>query len=358
MFGPQLAPGSYFSSGRAFEVGVRLAGGISLDGFSPYYYGRLIRGPWSGIGQPNTGLPRFFLCAIQSFALSLFGLAFVAVLAAWFTKRSWQDRPPHPLSIWFKEKLCTPVVMLDLLQRWMKRNLERNPIGWLEQRTWSGRLVIWGWFATMISVYSLVLTDPNYFMRNLTAVHVIMGWLLLLSMAVNASTSFRRERETRVLELLLVSPLSESQIILGRLRGLWGQFLPSMLLLLGGWLYLSSALRHNEDGNFVGFFAASYVAVPVIGLHYSLSNRNFLTALIATVLVGMIGPAILSSVVTFMVQIALGLDPSSRWGLATPLQQLIENLFHPVLVQLVIAAWFWWWMHRRLVGRRFVTEST
>jgi len=28
------------------------------------------------------------------------------------------------------------------------------PLGGLEQRTWSGRLVTWGWFAVIISLYS------------------------------------------------------------------------------------------------------------------------------------------------------------------------------------------------------------
>ena len=46
------------------------------------------------------------------------------------------------------------MLWLTFFRRWMRRKLERNPIGWLEQRTWSGRLVTWGWFAVLISIYS------------------------------------------------------------------------------------------------------------------------------------------------------------------------------------------------------------
>jgi hypothetical protein len=121
----------------------------------------------------------------------------------------------------------------------MKRKLETNPIGWLEQRTWSGRLLTWGWLAIIISLYSTILTDPSFFQRTSTPQNV-MGWMLVLSMAISTAGSFRRERESGVLELLLVSPIGERTIISGRLRGLWNQFLPAFGLLLIVWAYLSS----------------------------------------------------------------------------------------------------------------------
>ena len=71
------------------------------------------------------------------------------------------------------------------------------------------------------------------------SIQSFMGWLLAISMAASAAGSFRRERETGVLELLLVSPLTTRQIISGRLFGLWGQFLPSIVTLLGIWAYFA-----------------------------------------------------------------------------------------------------------------------
>jgi hypothetical protein len=96
--------------------------------------------------------------------------------------------------VWLRQTFCTPVLWVGFFHRWMRRKLEHNPIGWLEQRTWSGRLVTWGWFAVMISIYSMVLTDRN-FSRYANHLQEVMAWLLAGSMAMSAAASFRRERE-------------------------------------------------------------------------------------------------------------------------------------------------------------------
>ena len=174
----------------------------------------------------------------------------------------------------------------------MRRKLERNPIGWLEQRTWSGRLVTWGWFAVLISIYSMVLTDRHFF-DNSNRLHATMAWLLAGSMAMSAAGSFRRERETGVLELLLVSPLGENQIISGRLGGLWSQFAPAAGLLLAVWAYCSTFLPNGGDAGTYLFFLVTFLTVPVFGLYFSLRCRNFLTAFLATVGVGLVLPLVL-----------------------------------------------------------------
>jgi ABC-type transport system involved in cytochrome c biogenesis permease component len=174
----------------------------------------------------------------------------------------------------------------------MRRKLERNPIGWLEQRTWSGRLVTWGWFAVLISIYSLVLTDRHFFDGS-GGLHAMLAWLLAGSMAMSAAGSFRRERETGVLELLLVSPLGENQIIAGRLGGLWSQFAPAVGLLLVVWAYCSTFLPNGGDAGTYLFFLVTFVTVPVFGLYFSLSCRNFLMAFLATVGAGLVLPLVL-----------------------------------------------------------------
>ena len=342
MFSLGLGQGASF----AFQHGFQLAIGINPEFFTyGYYYrsGMMFNAPAS--------LTKLFqavsLAAGYTFLASVVGLVLMILFAALLTAQSWQERPPHPLQIWFRQRLCTPVIMLDVLKRWMKRKLERNPIGWLEQRTWSGRLVIWGWFAVMISIYSQMLTNSNFLTRSFGSIHTGMGWMLLASMAVNASTSFRRERENRVLELLLVSPLSEGSIILGRLRGLWGQLLPSMGLLLCGWFYLSVVL--DQFGRNVGAMmniAASFVALPVIGLYFSLVCRNFLVALAWTVLIGMVLPSVA----------ALPLR-----ALFSPIRGVVSPDFSTaslILLKLGIAAFLWSQLHRCLVQRRFAMEST
>ncbi|HZQ47587.1 MAG TPA: ABC transporter permease subunit, partial [Verrucomicrobiae bacterium] len=188
-----------------------------------------VGGSWGRMFGSLSGARQWSLLLAQgrlTLCSALVLLAAVSV-AAWNLRRSWQELPPSTRQLWIEQKFCTPVLWVPFFRRWMRRKLERNPIGWLEQRTWSGRLVTWGWFAVMISLYSAALNGANV-TRLLSDLQKFMAWLLIGVMAVSAAGSFQRERETGVMELLLVSPLSVGQIIGGRLRGLWSQFFPAL----------------------------------------------------------------------------------------------------------------------------------
>ena len=210
-------------------------------------------------------------------------------IAARTIRQRWQELPPPRWQMRLQEALCTPVFCVGFLQRWMRRSLERNPIGWLGQRNWTGRLVTWGWLAVVVSIYTLAFTD-TVTSRYFTDLQHLMAWLLLVSLAATAAGSFRRERENGVLELLLVSPLSERQILGGRLRGLWGQFFPALALLLGVWLYLEILVEHRSDSIGLGFYAISFLTLPVIGLYYSLRQENFMSAFLLTAGLGLLLP--------------------------------------------------------------------
>ena len=108
--------------------------------------------------------------------------------------------------------------------------------------------------------------------------------MLLISIAYVAAGSFRRERETGALELILVTPLSERQIVNGRLRGLWSQFLPTFVLWAAVVIYLSTAYTRWNPSELIEFTAA-YFIVPVIGLYFSLRSRYVLLAWLATIAV-------------------------------------------------------------------------
>ncbi len=219
------------------------------------------------------------------------------LLALWAagarTRRAWGGQPPSCWQVWLERTLCTPVLCRSFFRRWMRRKLEHNPIGWLEQRTWSGRLVTWGWVAVLVSVDSAILTD-RFFARVANPMQEAMAWLLTASMAASAAGSFRRERETGMLELLLVSPLGENRIILGRLGGLWSQFLPAASLALAVWAYISTFLPSIGDVRALLFFLAAFLTVPVFGLYFSLRCRHFSMAFFSTVVVGLVLPLVLT----------------------------------------------------------------
>jgi ABC-type transport system involved in multi-copper enzyme maturation permease subunit len=292
-------------------------------------------------------LPQIVAAVGFASAVSVAVLVFAVVFAANCLRRLWRDQPASARVEKMERVFFRPVVGKKFLQRWMQRKLEHNPIGWLEQRQWSGRLVTWSWFAIIISIYSLALTDNNFF-RNSEAIQNVLGWLLAMSMAVTAAGSFRRERETGVLELLLVSPLSARQIINGRLRGLWGQFLPSILTLLSIWLYFMTLLRgaYFSGGDWgygdIWSFAVMFGVTPVIGLYFSVRCRYYLVALVLTIGFAMVLPILLSS---------LGQAMSSRAGFDWGHGPQAAWFF-----QIIIAAYLHTALHRKLERRQFPLE--
>lgn len=143
----------------------------------------------------------------------------------------------------------------------------------------------------------MVLGDRN-FMRNSGDMQSLLAWLLVATIAATSAASFRRERENGVLELLLVSPLKASEIVQGRLRGLWGQFLPSCATMLGIWVYMISIFGRSYGmggGSLlkVWFFAVTFMAIPVVGLYFSLLCRHFISAFLLTLSVAAIVPVLL-----------------------------------------------------------------
>jgi hypothetical protein len=174
----------------------------------------------------------------------------------------------------------------------------------------------------------------------------------VLSVALGSSGSFRRERETGVLELLLVSPLREWQIIGGRVCGLWVQFMPATLLLVSVWLYCASFLApHEHEWSSVLFYGTTLLTMPVLGLYHSLVCNNFLSAFLRTLLLGVAVPVFLARLDDFL-NLVLWLAgqpslpfqvPGSKSLLATP-------------IQLALAGFCAWRLQRNLKRRKFALE--
>src|SRR5205807_10025457 len=127
----------------------------------------------------------------------------------------------------------------------------------------------------------------------------VVAWWRAGRIAMSGAGSVRRERVSGVLELLLVSPRGEAEILWGRLRGLWGQFIPSIGLLLAMWAYFSTFWRDINEGGAIEFFITTFVTLPVIGLYFSLRCRNFMTAFLATLAVGLLAPMVIGAVCGF-----------------------------------------------------------
>jgi ABC-type Na+ efflux pump permease subunit len=211
---------------------------------------------------------------------------------------------------------------------------------------------MFGWLAIVIGVFSGLIPQVQFWRFNMRRydidlIDVLLAHPLLLSMAAAAAGSFRRERESGVLELLLVSPLDASTIVFGRIRGLFAQFLPSVVLILVGWIFLVTLWPDSATDQLwpVVRFAALSLAIPCLGLYASLRTRNFISAFLLAVVLGW-GVPWLTSVVWGLV--CFGLDLGIRRGMVPMSISLL-----PAMAALVLGGTAVQLMIRRLEQRRF-----
>ena len=306
---------------------------------------------WSAASGPLTAVSAASLLTVAAkvSGVSVLALLFAITIAGAETRRVWQEEPPSKRQVWFRQTFCSPIIWDKFYHRWLRWMLERNPIGWLEHRIWTGRLVSWGWLAVVVALYSAVFSDQN-FIRGYSGLQHSIAWLIAGSMAITAAGSFRRERESGVMELLLVSPIGEERLVWGRLKGLWSQFLPAIVLLFGVWFYFSSLLPDSSGGGTFWLIASTFLTVPVIGLYYSLSCRSYITAFLATLAMGILLPMMLASFLAHLF-----------WLFGNP-----RFYFDPgpgftmwaILIQMSLAVWSRRQLLRRLKCRSFPLERS
>ncbi|HKX62599.1 MAG TPA: hypothetical protein VJS65_12155 [Verrucomicrobiae bacterium] len=224
---------------------------------------------------------------------SLAGLAVVWQIGAWHLQKAWQELPPSPAVARMEKQFCQPRFATGLFRSLMKRQLNRNPVGWLERRSWTSRVAAWGWlgvFALGYTAFYLNFSDRH----QVNELNSLMSNALMVAMALVSSASFRRERETGVMELLLTTSLTPEQIVRGRLFGLWVQFLPSVvtLVFMAGFsgLILNWTSPFSSLVQQAWYGGVFYVCVPVCGLWLSLALRHYILSVLLTVGLSLVLP--------------------------------------------------------------------
>ena len=242
----------------------------------------------------------------QAAALLLLACVAVALLIAWIAARSvrgaWVEQPPSAAVEAARRRLLAPRFLPNLLRRRLSRCLERNPIGWLHQRSPQARMAKWGWFAAVALVESATLSDSGWRggFQDLLNPHHLTGMALLAGMAFSAAGSFRHERENGAIELLLICPFSTRRLVWGRLRGIWAQFLPSLALLMAIQLVVSWATAIRVDHEWGVFYAGCFLTVPVVGLWFSMQRWHLLAAALLTCLVSLVLPLLTATLATLL----------------------------------------------------------
>ena len=294
---------------------------------------------------------------------SLVALWACICLAARNIEKRWQEEPPSAARQKLQVTLCRPRVATGLYRRWLERMLNRNPMGWLDQRTWQARIIMWTWLAALVSVYCWILTNGTSYIRGFDSWQRALSLLLLMTIAAASAGSFHRERESGVLELLLVSPLSIRSILWGRLLGLWGQFMPAVLLLVIVWVYMTFAVGdiflHHRPIYFEFYRCATlvlgFLCIPMVGLFYSLRMKHFLSAFIWTLLTGLVIP-----ITSAMAGLSLSKDlrlPNRYGNVGDESTYTLITTIYPALILVGISGAMILGLASHLRNRRFVVNQ-
>jgi ABC-type transport system involved in cytochrome c biogenesis permease component len=252
-------------------------------------------------------------------------------VASWRVARSWQDAPRSLRAEQVRQHWLGQRFWRSTLRRRLRSSLDRNPVGWLQLRSPQARLAKWGWCLLVL----VVETALSCSLDDLTEFQHWLGLLLMAGLAFSAAGSFRAERESGAIELLLVSPLRIRAVILGRARGLWMQFLPGLVLFAAANAYVSSWSEHYRTTDWPAalFLLAVFASLPFIGLYFSMQRLNPLVAWLWTCGLGILLP----------------------WGMQAvpPFFDLYPDRTVVLLLPLVLGGMAWGLLHRSLRARSF-----
>jgi hypothetical protein len=281
-------------------------------------------------------------CALTISALVLlFGMAY----AARRMRLVWREPPPSALALKMRKTFCTPIIRKRAFHNSMKRLLERNPIGWVQRSSWSGRIGGLTWCLAFVFLETFFL-GSDFTLRNLHFGQFLLLHILFMGMAFSAAGSFQHERDSGLMELILITPLSVHQIIKGRVQALLMQYLPAAVVvtLVACFLFerrglfgeLTFYFGNEQDprvwNTACRFVAGSYFLVPIIGLYYSQMRIHFIAAWLMTIVFGFMIPLITAAV----------LMRASPFG----------NEFM-ALTQLTLGCLFWSLLYQNLSHRSF-----
>jgi hypothetical protein len=140
-------------------------------------------GRWNGIWAMGPSVQsQWFLCMFGCLAGGFALLLLSVGLAARKVALSWREEPAPRKLVKIRKAFTTPIVAVRTLRSHLRRSLDRNPIGWLQHYSWSGRITKWSWFAVIIMVESFLIADFWDFDEMQPGHAVILFQLTVLAM--------------------------------------------------------------------------------------------------------------------------------------------------------------------------------
>jgi ABC-type Na+ efflux pump permease subunit len=270
------------------------------------FFGPRTWGLWSSLATVSTLLAKIWkwLCWCSP-AVALMILFLINSFAAARIKRSWQDKPPSRL----RESLFNPArrsvssragnrgalkfevpslvapLFRRRFRRQMRRYLDRNPIAWLQQYSWKARLSKWCLCLVFLAIACMGASgsDETRYMMMAALLFTLAGFYTFVGVG-----GFLEEKRSGALELLLVTPITASKLILGRTWGLWKQFLPAGLVLAG--LYGETEWqKYSIVGDWtpiipsvVAIVLGDFLTLPIFATYFALRVKNLIAAAVLT----------------------------------------------------------------------------
>jgi ABC-type transport system involved in cytochrome c biogenesis permease component len=279
--------------------------------------------------------PFAFLELRGGFDIAVFG--FVLFQTVHRLEKTWRDestgaQQPQWVKIFSESRFWREFFHWDT-----SRTLDRNPIAWLQEYSWTARLTKWAWFLGFCFVGLVLLCGGDLLGGQRAA-----AALLASGIAFSASGSFRRERQDGLLELLLVTPLSTWRVLGGRVWGIFCHYFPAVIVLAVCWTgshYLDPKLYKNlHDLPFANVLA--FLSLLTVGLFLSLRRLNTLLAWVLTWLAAFLVPAFATAVLLNSGR----LEPATAY--------LLQSVYH-----LALSATFLVLLHRNLSTRAFAGQT-
>lgn len=320
--------------------------GVGLNGVAPMLAADLGRVPGSLDARAVEGMVLTFLAGGTMAAV--LGISYASLL---IRRRTTAEAPTKPMSHEV-QSLYQPIIAGGWLRHSLTRSLDRNPIDWLHQRTTTARLSKWGLCLALVVIETVLSMELQLWER--AQPWICDGYQVFIM--ILAASSFMQERETGALELLLVTPLRERDLLWGRLWGIWRTLFPS-LLLLSFMLYVGEQMGswNRSEGLSATVLAldlaAGVVSLPVIGLYFSLRCRHFMTAWLLTLGIAF-SPVI--ALQTFHLLISTDLS----YLLARLMNPLLTVLVWSVIPSLALTVLFYRLALAHLRQRRFIAHAS
>ena len=274
-----LGLGELVAAGIFGEQPAGIPAAVWAIGLSPWQAGLEACRPYAlhGVSSGLWGNPiSLFLLGAAVISVVLNVVA-VARVRAWNTAR--EDRPRAPA-----EEGDLPLAASQETRPPRGRRVWNNPVLWREVRTWAyGRRMLVLRLAYLL-VCAVAAGSLYWMMRGGQplglgqAAMALLPLVLLSLVLVNAQavTSLTAERDTRALDLLLVTDLTPKEIVFGKLGGVFYNTKEMVLLPLAlcASLGLAGAISLENAAYLIGGLAVLYIFVAVLGIHAGMTYEN------------------------------------------------------------------------------------